>query len=396
MSFLLDRTYPPSFRGAEFIYQSGEINAGRKTVIHEYPNKTFRKIEDLGKNLRTFSITGVITGFFYEDSKKALEDALNIKGIGVLVHPFLGNINVVCVGFTVSESVRRVGIATYNLNFAEAEEGIAPRSEDNNISKIANLYKDLYDFIKNDLNGQYIAEFARNILFAGQKLSDISDTLDLIGQTVSSLSLNNTDFLNTNNNFSKDVFKIASPSGDIGGNISDLISKFDGLSSDGQTRYDASLQLVGFGSGDQFTTFNSSQSIQRVNNTKLINATVDSLAFANLVDSVKDITYIDTDDLDQTAGKVSDTYESIINSDYNKFSNGLLDKLAELMTQSRMFFEQERLTVNKVVEVKTHQIPVAVLSYQYTGSTVDYDILLTLNNNFNPAVIEGDIKVLES
>jgi prophage DNA circulation protein len=396
MSFALDLTYPASFRGAEFFFQGASVHGGRKTVIHDYPNKDFRKVEDLGNSPRRFDIRGIITGFFYADAKKALETALTTPGIGVLVHPFLGNISAACTGFTVNERLQKINIADYSMQFAETNDGITPQANDNSNTIIANLYQELYDFIKNDLNGQYIAKFARNIAAAGQKLSDLSDTLNLIGTTVSSLDLNNTEFRNTNSNFADNVFKIAGPDGNIGGNVSDLISTFDGLSADGQTRFTASAGLVDFGTIDRFVTFPSEKSEARTSNAKFINGAVNALSFMNMVDSAKDIDYLDSEELDETADLVSATYEGLLSSSTADFSNELLDKLAAIRTESRKFFEQERLVVNKVLEVTTNEVPVSILSYQYTGSTDDYDALLGLNNNFNPAFIEGIVKVLES
>lgn len=396
MSLLFDMLYPASFKRAPFFYVSGDINAGRKTVVHEYPNKNFRFVEDLGKNLRTFSIRAIITGFFYITNKKTLEDALNDEGIGILKHPFLGNINCVCTGYTVSEDLIGLGTANFTLNFVETKKSRFPDASNDNISKIADLYRKLYAFIKDDLNGQYIAQFARNISFAAQKLEDLSDTLNLIANSTKSLNTSSTEFQTQSNNFNSNAFKIASPDGDIGGNTSDLISSFDGLSDDGQTRFDASSKLFGFGEGDEFIDLPTTQIRQRNDNQKFINGTINALAFANQIDAAKDIDYANEQDLNDTAQVLDKNYDDLLNSESNKFSNQLLSDLNELRNQIRIFFEQERLIVNKIVEVKTKTIPATVLTYQYSGDTDDYDQILSLNQIFNPAVVEGNIKILEA
>lgn len=396
MSFLQDRLYPASFKGASFIFIGADINAGRKTVAHEYPNKDFRYVEDLGKNLRTFSIRAIIQGFFYETNKKTLEDALNDEGIGILVHPFLGNINCVCTGYTVSEDLTSTGIANYTLNFLEAKTSRFPDASTDNISKIADLYRKLYDFIKDDLNGQYIAQFARNIYFSAQKLRDLTDTLNLIANTTKSLNTSSTEFRAQSNSFHRDAFKIASPNGDIGGNLSDFVSSFDSLSSDGQTRFDASSRLFGFGADDEFIDLPTTQIRQRNSNQKFINGSINALAFANQIDSAKDIDYATEDDLNDTAQILDENYDFLLNSESDNFSNQLLSDINELRNQMRIFFEQKRLVINKIVEITTKPIPATVLTYQYYGNVDDYEQILSLNNIFNPAVVDNGLKILEA
>jgi len=395
MSFLQDRLYPASFKGAGFIYINGDVNAGRKTVVHEYPNKDFRFVEDLGKNLRTFSIRAIIQGFFYETSKKALEDALNDEGIGILVHPFLGNINCVCTGYTVSEDLTSTGIANFTLNFLEAETSRYPDASTNNISKIADLYRKLYDFIKDDLNGQYIAQFARNIAFSAQKLRSLTDTLNLISNTTKSLNVSSTEFRTQSNNFYNNAFKITSHNGDIGGNLSDFVSSFDDLSTDGQTRFDASSQLFGFGGDDEFIDLPTTQIQQRNDNQKYINGAINALAFANQIDSAKDIDYANEQDLNDTAQILDNNYDYLLNSESDKFSNQLLSDINELRNQIRIFFEKKRLVINKIVEISTKPIPATVLTYQYYGNVDDYEQIINLNGIFNPAVVDNVVKILE-
>ena len=393
--FLFDSLYPASFKGASFFYVAGDIDAGRKTVTHEYPNKNFRFIEDLGLNLRKFSIRGIISGFGYEDNKALLEDALNSEGIGILVHPFLGRVNCVCTGYTVSEDLTATGVANYTMSFSEANESIYPDASEDNTSQIADLYRELYEYIADDLNGQYFIDTVRNQSSAADRLREISATLEAIAASVFTLDENNESFQKDLLKFSANAYKISAEDGDIGGNLSNVISKFDGLSLDGQERFDASSKLLGFGSDDIFSTVPTREIIQRNTNLKLINGTVNALAFTNMVDAAKDITYQDENDLNATADVLADAYDFLFNSTTDQFSNQLIDYIAKVRNQSRIFFEQERLTVNKIVEIETKKIPMAVLAFNYYGNTDNYDELLSLNTNFNPAQTQGTVKILE-
>jgi len=158
MNFVNLASYPASFRGIDFLYTTGTNTAGRKTIVHEFPNKTFRYVEDLGRNLRTFTITGIISGgahgFYYFQQKKALEDALNEEGIGILVHPFYGIVNCVCTGYTVTETETEIGSATFEMTFAEANPNIYPKISGDNSSIIANLASKIASEIATYIKGR--------------------------------------------------------------------------------------------------------------------------------------------------------------------------------------------------------------------------------------------------
>ena len=393
---LFDRLYPASFKGARFDFIEHTMNAGRKTVTHEFPNKDYRYIEDLGAMLPTFSINGIIKDPFYEDKKATFEDALNDPGPGVLIHPFLGNLNCVSLNYTVNESLKNLGRAEYNINFAVAGESIYPTGSIDNTSKISALYYDVYDSSGDDLNNQYSTDYIRNITLAAEKLIDLASLLIGISSSIGAINTSNTDFKRQVDIFTKNSFKISSGNGDIGGNISDLLSKFDSLSLDGQTRFDANSRLLGFGQNDEFRNIRTAEIVQRNNNLKLINGTINALAFNNMIDSSKNISYRDEDQLNEVVDAIDKKYDFLLNNSTLKLSNTMLDNIYELRTQSRKFFEQQRLLVNKIIEIETNTIPMTVLAYQYYGSTDNYDELLSVNSIFNPARVSGTIKILES
>lgn len=395
MGIVFDNMYPASFKGVPFFYIGGDTSGGRKTVIFEYPNKDFRFIEDLGENLRTFTIRGIIKGLFYDFEKRALIAALSSEGIGTLVHPYFGNIECVSTGYTVTENLNNTGIAEFSMNFSQSEKSVFPNASRNNISAIADLFFSIYQVAGGYLNANYTTTTSFNIASASSKLKFISASLISISGTIPALKASDTTFTQKAQDFSKNSYKIASPEGDIGNNSSDLIFSFDSLSTDGQTRFDASRQLIGFGEDDDFLEFDTLEIKERSDNAKFINGTVNGLAFINLCDSAKDIEYRTEDDLNDTANLIDAFYDELIDSTTNKFSNNFSDDINNMRNEIRIFFEQERLIVNKVVEIETNPIPMTVLAYNYYGNTDEYDDLLSLNQITNPARVSGTIKILQ-
>jgi prophage DNA circulation protein len=388
--------YPASFKGARFFYTDGDVSSGRKTAVHDYVNQDIRVVEDLGLNPRTFSIRGIVSGITYRQQKAELEDKLTQEGSGILVHPFLGNVRVTSTGYTVSEPLSERGIARFSMNFVETSENIFPKIASDNITKIAELYNTFYSFISADLNKQYLIASARNVSSGAEKLQDLSGVLNDIFDVTRPTGTAATNYKKEERNFSGNTYKIAAQDGDIGGRISDLIFAFDNVSDDSQARFDASKTIVGFGEEEFFRRALTVSANNRVNNDKLINGTVNLLALNNMIDAAKNIEYTDEDQLNDIVKIIDEKFDEINNATYLDFSNQAASDIAELRNESRIFFEQKRLTVNKIIEIETQTIPAAILAFNQYGSTGAYDEILKLNNISNPAVVSGKVKIVEA
>lgn len=119
---LLSKLRPASFRGVPFQVESTELGAGRRTQLHEYPQRDKPYVEDLGRAARDLSFYGFVVGDDYVDRANALLGALEQAGPGSLVHPWFGTVQVCLkdparVSFDAS-----LGIARFAMSFVEAGE----------------------------------------------------------------------------------------------------------------------------------------------------------------------------------------------------------------------------------------------------------------------------------
>lgn len=397
MSFInLARLYSASFKGVEFLYVTGSTTAGRKTAVHEFPQKDFRYVEDLGKNLRSFDITAEISGAFYETKKKRLEDALSAGGIGVLIHPVYGAINAVCLGYTLTDDTREVGIAKFELTFLEANPNVFPAATGRTKSIISNLYNTLYDFVENDLDGEFIASFTNNIFDAGQKIISISDVLNGVVATLDPFSSDDKNAFTADANFvTVNAYRLPTDPSELADKTTSLINQFDKVPSSAEDRFKSGQAISGFGSDD--ITLNGIDSVQlnqRYKNRRLLNAAVNVLALTNMYDSAASIDYDDDIQLNDIRESLENTYNILINADYNFITTTTLDELQALRNNVEQFFEQTSLTVNKVTTIDTAEIPVGVLTYQYYGELNNYQEIVDLNEVPNPLTISGEVRIL--
>lgn len=132
------RLRPASFRGAQFHVEASTRTSGRRTVLHEFPHRDDPYTEDLGRRARRWQITAYVIGgraqafdFDYVQARDALIAACEQEGAGLLIHPTLPEMLVVCEMESCSEVRREGNIARFELTFFEA--GSAP----NNVSGTA-------------------------------------------------------------------------------------------------------------------------------------------------------------------------------------------------------------------------------------------------------------------
>lgn len=113
-----------TFRGIEFNYTSSERIAGRKAVIHTFPNSDEVQSEDLGRLPRAFTLDMIVHGIgaAYFSRRDALHAALDKEGTGELNHPLYGKFTVQLDGvYTTVETIGDQGKATITAPFIRVD-----------------------------------------------------------------------------------------------------------------------------------------------------------------------------------------------------------------------------------------------------------------------------------
>lgn len=127
MGIRTERMYATSFRGVEFLARmEDQTEAGRKTVLHEYPNSDQRYVEDLGQVVPVFTLDAFVSGDLWRNTASDLEKELNTAGSGKLVMATFGSKTVYPLPYTKNASQQSVGIISYKLTFAIGNPAVAP------------------------------------------------------------------------------------------------------------------------------------------------------------------------------------------------------------------------------------------------------------------------------
>lgn len=120
---------PASFRGVPFHVDGDDLVAGRRTVVHEYPQRDKPYAEDMGRATREISFYGFVVGPDFMSARDALLSALETEGPGQLIHPYYGTVQVSVLRCRVSHSREEGGMARFDLAFSEAGELVFPSSQ---------------------------------------------------------------------------------------------------------------------------------------------------------------------------------------------------------------------------------------------------------------------------
>lgn len=128
-----DRLRPASFRGVPFGVEAYSHTGGRRVGVHEYPLRDTPLVEELGRVARTYSVEAFLVGDDFAERRDRLVERLEgasagfpRKPGGTLVHPTLGQVEVLCTRFEVQESTREGRMARVSIEFVEAGREIQP------------------------------------------------------------------------------------------------------------------------------------------------------------------------------------------------------------------------------------------------------------------------------
>jgi prophage DNA circulation protein len=119
MSEWRDRKQGASFRGVPFQVDTDSVPVGRRTQLHEFPQRDQPFVEDLGRRTRHYKFTGFVAGDDCLAQRDRLLTALDKDGPGELVHPWFGRLTVTAGECEVSHARNEQGVVRFSLEFID-------------------------------------------------------------------------------------------------------------------------------------------------------------------------------------------------------------------------------------------------------------------------------------
>lgn len=191
---------PASFKGIPFYVRSEVVTeAGRRIILHDYPNSSQRYVEDLGKLPPRFSVIAFVSGPDFLNLADQLERALQETGSGRLSLPTLGSMTVFAMPYKKDTSQTSVGEIRFDLAFVSGKAISGPSRSPNTVQTVYSKGDTARQAAGDALKNKWIepkrasnvltaifdltqaAESKRTLLTDVNNVSEIETILDFIG-----------------------------------------------------------------------------------------------------------------------------------------------------------------------------------------------------------------------
>jgi prophage DNA circulation protein len=393
---------PASFRGIPFLVESEATSSGKKTVTHDYPNSNKRFVEELGDMPPVFNIAALIHGDLSGELRLRLEDAFRLPGLGELVHPVYGPVQVQVISFTSSTNQRRLGEVKFTVNFATSEAVVTASPRAPTEQAVSKAAEDARDVLHAALEDTYTEPTKSNSLEsaadkADEIYQDVQDNLNLVVGPIQSASASFNRIATAARNT---VFRTVQSGSALRNSLTSLYNTGLAISSDPaaiteawKNLLDFNLNSDGIASDVAPTPTVQRQAIEE--NNSILNEHTRLMALVNLYESTAFTNYTTEDELNAD--------EALLDSKYNAYMEQAIDvigalnvtalaaaselrtAMAALRTLSKSNFIKKKQNVWRVVSISPGRTSIALTSFRYFGDLEEIDELTELNPSINTA-----------
>lgn len=381
------------FRDAFFFYQESSGTGGRKTQTHEYPNKTERYVEDLGGLEKKFILNVYTDDNLSYSERDTLIEALDQAGVGTLVHPSFGDLQVVVVGYTFAESIKELGITKFTINFEVASQNVLPTKITSTKGFLAQLKSDILgknekafdDGWKSVKNAK--AKFdsgVKTLKKTANKINNIAKQIQGAGDSFADLTTSLNQIVNSANKLVQSPSILAS----------NLRTSFDNLGvafKNSKDLFNTTKKLFGFNESDQIIVGNSQIQTDIKTNQDQLNNFVNVAVLATAYDASVNIEYNNLQELNQVIADLENGFNQLPNS----IDKTLRDTLLQMKIEATNIFSQLAISLPNVASYNViNPISLNALIFKLYGSLELKETIRLLNNFGDTSQIQGNIKIL--
>jgi prophage DNA circulation protein len=402
---IVDELRPASFRGLPFLVRSSSISRGGKSVTHEYPNDDRRYVEGLGILKPTITLQAIISGDDYTALRDLLCEALDDTSIGILVHPWQGNLRVVPKPYTVEETDAAVGECIINMLFEVADPPINPRQTTDQLSFISSLANQLDSGLVSRITNTFKVsrEYIRNFTAAKLKITNLISEFNVFSgyfgasNNTNALKSSQADFTSNIVNSINTPFKLAD-------NLSSIFDASNSVNDDPSATFSGMQSLFSFGDNDNYPSIVTRETSERSTNTAVLNAATQAYALIYSYQNAVQIEYTNEEQVARNKAILEQQYHKLYNdviaadydlTFYDVLGDEVMDTLESMRNSCRLAFEQISINVDKIVTVDVQiSVPATILAYQYYGNVDNAEEIVDLNSIADVTFIKSNQKLL--
>ena len=381
------------FRDAFFFYQESSGSGGRKTQTHEYPNKTERYVEDLGGLEKKFTFNVYTDDNVSYSERDALIKELDKAGVGTLVHPSFGDLEVVVVGYTFAESVKELGITKFTINFEVASQNVLPTKTTATKGRLAQLKSDILgDNEKAFDDGWQSVKNAKAKFDSGVKtLKRTANKINNIAKQIQGAGDSFADAITSLNQIVNSANKLVQAPSVLASN---LRTSFDNLGvafKNSKDLFNTTKKLFGFNESDQAIVGNSQIQKDIKTNQDQLNNFVNVAVLATAYDASVNIEYNNLQELNQVIADLENGFNQLPDT----IDKNLRDALLQMKIEATNIFSELAISLPNVASYNIiNPISLNNLIFKLYGSLELKETIRLLNNFGDTSQIQGNIKIL--
>lgn len=381
------------FRDAFFFYQESSGSGGRKTQTHEYPNKTERYVEDLGGLEKKFTLNVFTDDNVSYSERDDLIKELDKAGVGTLVHPSFGDLEVVVVGYTFAESVKELGITKFTINFEVASQNVLPTKTTATKGRLAQLKSDILgDNEKAFDDGWQSVKNAKAKFDSGVKtLKRTANKINNIAKQIQGAGDSFADAITSLNQIVNSANKLVQAPSVLASN---LRTSFDNLGvafKNSKDLFNTTKKLFGFNESDQAIVGNSQIQKDIKTNQDQLNNFVNVAVLATAYDASVNIEYNNLQELNQVIADLENGFNQLPDT----IDKNLRDALLQMKIEATNIFSELAISLPNVASYNViNPISLNNLIFKLYGSLELKETIRLLNNFGDTSQIQGNIKIL--
>lgn len=385
------------YKNVDITFIDVKTNGGNRLIKFNYPGSDDQAIEVQGNLQPSFNITAILTDENYFNDRDELLTVLNDKTPDTFVHPTAGAINNVIAGrYELIEKLSDIGRAEVNIVFEIDNAAGIPIQSQNLPSQViqssslanaqvADSFSNIFDVSLN---------FPNNFTDAFDALNKVSNALSTAYTLTEPISDLASDFRISLNRFSSNIGNLIQAPVDLSTTLFNLFFDLDTLYESESDAYSVFRSLFDYGNDDPIIMQTTVGRIERKKNRDVIRATVKAYALLYAYNNAMLIDYFTTDDLDLIQDELEQQYLSLRAEP--QLANEALELIDRTRIQAQFTLDLVRVNTRSIITVETRPKPLAVLVYEYYGSTELVDIIAELNNVKQHSFVEGQLKIVTS
>ena len=381
------------FRGALFFYQESSGSGGRKTQTHEYPNKTERYVEDLGGLEKKFTFNVYTDDNVSYSERDELIEALDKAGVGTLVHPSFGDLEVVVVGYTFAENIKELGITKFTINFEVASQNVLPTKVSGKLGFLAQLKSDIlgdneeaFDKGWKEVKNKK-AQFDSGVKTLKRTANKINNIAKLIQGAGDSFA----DAITSLNQLVNSAHKLVQSPSILASNLRTCFDNLGVAFKNSKDLFNTTKKLFGFNESDQAIVGNSQIQKDIKTNQDQLNNFVNVAVLATAYDASVNIEYNNLQELNQVIADLENGFNQLPDN----IDKNLRYALLQMKIEATNIFSQLAISLPNVASYNVvNPISLNNLIFKLYGSLELKETIRLLNNFGDTSQIQGNIKIL--